>query len=72
MPGEPCNGTPGFDAAERRLFAACGLEVASRRLTLADPPLDVRVLETGDGASAGSRSRQRHVCLDVGATDVAP
>jgi len=43
------NGTPGFGAAERRLFTACGLDVAGRRLKLADPPLSVRVLETGDG-----------------------
>ena len=38
-----------FAAAERRLFVACGLEVASRRIRLADPPLAVRVLEAGDG-----------------------
>jgi pimeloyl-ACP methyl ester carboxylesterase len=43
------NGALGFEAAERRLFAACGLEVASHHLRLADPPLGVRVLEAGDG-----------------------
>jgi pimeloyl-ACP methyl ester carboxylesterase len=35
--------------AERRLFAACGMQIASRRVRLADPPLVVRVLEAGDG-----------------------
>ena len=39
----------GFEAAERQLFHACGLDVASRRLQLTDPPLAVRVLESGDG-----------------------
>jgi pimeloyl-ACP methyl ester carboxylesterase len=39
----------GFEQAERRLFAACGVEVASRRVRLADPPGAVRVLEAGDG-----------------------
>ena len=38
-----------FEAAERRLFAACAMQVASRRIRLADPPLAVRVLEAGDG-----------------------
>ncbi len=38
-----------FEQAERRLFAACGVQVASRRVRLADPPVAVRVLETGDG-----------------------
>jgi 2-hydroxy-6-oxonona-2,4-dienedioate hydrolase len=42
-------GTQGFHAAERRLFSACGLVVASRRLSSADPPVAVRVLEAGDG-----------------------
>jgi pimeloyl-ACP methyl ester carboxylesterase len=38
-----------FEAAEQRLFAACGLDVSSRRVQLADPPVRVRVLESGDG-----------------------
>lgn len=38
-----------FETAERRLFAACGVEATSRRVPLADPPIAVRVLETGDG-----------------------
>jgi hypothetical protein len=38
-----------FEAAERQLFTACGVDVASRRIELADPPLGVRVLESGDG-----------------------
>ena len=40
---------PRFEAAERRLFDACGMQLASRRVRLADPPLTVRVLEAGDG-----------------------
>ena len=35
--------------AQRRLFAACGTQIVSRRVRLADPPLAVRVLEAGDG-----------------------
>ena len=38
-----------FELAERRLFAACGVQVASRRVRLADPPVAARVLEAGDG-----------------------
>jgi len=38
-----------FQAAERRLFNACGLDAAGRRVRLADPPLTVRVVEAGDG-----------------------
>ncbi|MFZ0377811.1 MAG: alpha/beta hydrolase [Solirubrobacteraceae bacterium] len=41
--------TMSFEQAERRLFAACGVQVASRRVRLADPPVAVRVLEAGDG-----------------------
>ena len=41
--------TISFEQAERRLFAACGVQVASRRVRLADPPVAVRVLEVGDG-----------------------
>ena len=41
--------TMSFEQAERRLFAACGVQVASRRVRLADPPVEVRVLEAGDG-----------------------
>ena len=41
--------TTAFEAAERRLFAACRVQVAARRVRLADPPLAVRVLETGEG-----------------------
>ena len=37
--------TMSFEQAERRLFAACGVQVASRRVRLADPPVEVRVLE---------------------------
>src|ERR1700761_3146038 len=38
-----------FEQAERRLFASCSVQVASRRVRLADPPVAVRVLEAGDG-----------------------
>ncbi|HLY48164.1 MAG TPA: alpha/beta hydrolase [Solirubrobacteraceae bacterium] len=38
-----------FEQAERRLFAACGVEVESRRVHLADPPVAVRVIESGEG-----------------------
>jgi pimeloyl-ACP methyl ester carboxylesterase len=38
-----------FERAERQLFAVCGVQVASRRVRLADPPVAVRVLEAGDG-----------------------
>jgi pimeloyl-ACP methyl ester carboxylesterase len=38
-----------FEVAERRLFAACAMQIVSRRIRLADPPLAVRVLEAGDG-----------------------
>ncbi|MBV9168294.1 MAG: alpha/beta hydrolase [Solirubrobacterales bacterium] len=38
-----------FEQAERRLFGACGVQLASRRVRLADPPVAVRVLEAGDG-----------------------
>ena len=41
--------TLAFERAERRLFSTCGVHVASRRVRLADPPVAVRVLETGDG-----------------------
>ena len=41
--------TTGFEQAERRLFASCGVQSASRRVRLADPPVSVRVLEVGDG-----------------------
>ncbi len=41
--------TIGFEQAERRLFASCGVRPTSRRVRLADPPLSVRVLEVGDG-----------------------
>jgi pimeloyl-ACP methyl ester carboxylesterase len=41
--------TGAFEEAERRLFAACGLAVRTRRVRLADPPLAVRVLEVGEG-----------------------
>ena len=41
--------TVAFEQAERRLFAACGVQVASRRVRLADPPVAVRVPEAGDG-----------------------
>jgi pimeloyl-ACP methyl ester carboxylesterase len=38
-----------FERAESRLLTECGVQVASRRLRLADPPVAVRVLEGGDG-----------------------
>jgi 2-hydroxy-6-oxonona-2,4-dienedioate hydrolase len=38
-----------FEQAERRLFAACRVQVASRRVRLADPPVAVRVIEAGEG-----------------------
>jgi pimeloyl-ACP methyl ester carboxylesterase len=38
-----------FEVAEDRLFAACAMRIASRRVRLAAPPLAVRVLEAGDG-----------------------
>ena len=38
-----------FERAEHRLFAASGVQVGSRRVRLADPPVSVRVLEAGDG-----------------------
>ena len=41
--------TEAFEQAERRLFAACGVNVAERRVRLADPPVAVRVLEAGEG-----------------------
>ncbi len=41
--------TVAFEQAERLLFAACGMQVASRRVRLDDPPVAVRVLEAGDG-----------------------
>ena len=41
--------TAAFEAAERRLFDACAMQVISRRVRLTDPPLAVRVLEAGDG-----------------------
>ncbi|MGB9183865.1 MAG: alpha/beta fold hydrolase [Solirubrobacteraceae bacterium] len=41
--------TVAFELAERRLFGACGVQVASRRVRQADPPVAVRVLEAGEG-----------------------
>src|SRR5947209_18241706 len=41
--------TAALEQAERRLLAACGVQVASRHVRLADPPVSVRVLEAGDG-----------------------
>jgi 2-hydroxy-6-oxonona-2,4-dienedioate hydrolase len=41
--------TAAFEAAERLLFDACAMQIVSRRVRLADPPLAVRVLEAGDG-----------------------
>jgi pimeloyl-ACP methyl ester carboxylesterase len=38
-----------FEQAERRLFAACGVQFSCRRVRLADPSVAVRVLEAGDG-----------------------
>ncbi|MGN6867689.1 MAG: alpha/beta fold hydrolase [Solirubrobacteraceae bacterium] len=38
-----------FERAEQRLFDACGVNVTSRRVGLADPPLAARVIETGQG-----------------------
>src|SRR5919199_6057285 len=42
--------TSEFEAAERRLFEVCGLEVESRFLELRDPPIRARVMESGEGA----------------------
>jgi pimeloyl-ACP methyl ester carboxylesterase len=39
----------GFEQAERRLVTACGVQAASRRVRLVDPPVAVRVLEAGGG-----------------------
>jgi hypothetical protein len=45
MPQHPSDHvTVAFEQDERRLFAACGVEVRSRRVRLANPPLAVRVL----------------------------
>jgi 2-hydroxy-6-oxonona-2,4-dienedioate hydrolase len=41
--------TMAFERAESRLLASCGVQVASRRVRLADPTVSVRVLEAGDG-----------------------
>jgi pimeloyl-ACP methyl ester carboxylesterase len=41
--------TAALEQAERRPLAACGVQVASRHVRLADPPVSVRVLEAGDG-----------------------
>jgi pimeloyl-ACP methyl ester carboxylesterase len=41
--------TATFEAAQLRLFTACGIQIVSRRVRLADPPLAVRVLEAGAG-----------------------
>jgi pimeloyl-ACP methyl ester carboxylesterase len=41
--------TATFEAAQLRLFTACGIQIVSRRVRLADPPLAVRVLEAGEG-----------------------
>jgi pimeloyl-ACP methyl ester carboxylesterase len=38
-----------LEQAERALFARYGVDVASRPIALTDPPLTVRVLETGEG-----------------------
>ena len=38
-----------FERAETRLLASAGVQVTSRRVRLADPPVSVRVLEVGDG-----------------------
>ncbi len=38
-----------FERAETRLLASTGVHVTSRRVSLADPPVSVRVLEVGDG-----------------------
>lgn len=44
----PDSTTP-FEAAQRQLFAACRVQIAGRRVRVADPPLAVRVLEAGEG-----------------------
>lgn len=41
--------TVAFELAERRLFGACGVQVASRRMRQADSPVAVRVLKAGEG-----------------------
>ena len=51
MPGHSSDrSAPAFEQAQRRLFEACNVHVAIRRVRLADPPLAVRVLEAGEGA----------------------
>ena len=50
MPGHSSDhSAPAFEQAQRRLFEACNVHVAIRRVRLADPPLAVRVLEAGEG-----------------------
>ena len=45
----PSSAVRGFEAAERQLLDEYGVTAAGRRLSLADPALAVRVLETGAG-----------------------
>ena len=68
---QPANdrATRAFEQAEQRLFAACGVQVASRRVLLADPPLAARVLEARRAPGARPRARQRHERSDLGAAD---
>jgi pimeloyl-ACP methyl ester carboxylesterase len=49
MPTQHDGSRLAFEQAERRLFTNCGMQVASRRVRLADPSVAVRVLEVGDG-----------------------
>jgi pimeloyl-ACP methyl ester carboxylesterase len=48
-PNSDHGATAAFDRAERLLLRASGVEVGSRRVRLADPPVAVRVLEAGSG-----------------------
>ena len=60
-----------FLAAERELFALYGIEYRSRRVRLADPDLEVRVLEAGDGEPLVLVHGSGMSAADVGAADRA-
>jgi len=47
--GETHDATRAFEEAQRQLFAASEVTIATRRVRLADPPLAVRVIEAGAG-----------------------
>jgi hypothetical protein len=73
---ETHDSTTAFEAAQRQLFAACGIQIATRRVRLGDPPLAVRVLEAGEGppvllVHALSTPGLRHVVARIGSPSVA-